>query len=96
LLSSPGQKFFEPCRSLFAKNLVSSIYLVGALILVITSIPQCLAAGVGLPGFVIAIIVIGVGLGGVKACMSPFLGRSRFEIGVVTKNAADLQIDLFS
>lgn len=71
-----------------------SIYLVGASVLLITSIPACLAAGAGLPGFLVGTIIIGIGLGGVKACMSPFMGESRLircwrSVWLTTKPLAD-------
>nr|POF05424.1 putative peptide transporter ptr2 [Quercus suber] len=55
---------------------LGSIYLVGALVLLLTSLPVSLAAGAGLPGYVTAVIIIGIGLGGVKTSISPFMDLS--------------------
>lgn len=51
-----------------------SLYILGVLILTITSIPKLLEKGAGLPGLVVALIVISVGTSGVKASLPPFLG----------------------
>ena len=57
------------------KTLVGStaIYLTGCVILVATSVPSALRAHAGLSGLIISMIVIGIGLGGIKACVSPFM-----------------------
>ena len=57
------------------KTLVGSttIYLSGCIILVATSIPSALRAHAGLPGLIFSMVIIGIGLGGVKACISPFM-----------------------
>jgi len=49
------------------------IYLIGLLVLVLTSIPQSINAGVALPGLIIAMIIIGLATGGVKSNVSPFM-----------------------
>ena len=49
------------------------IYLLGCIILVATSFPSAIKANAGLPGLIVAMIIIGSGLGGVKACVSPFM-----------------------
>ncbi|KAJ5681381.1 uncharacterized protein N7477_001321 [Penicillium maclennaniae] len=49
------------------------IYLVGLLILVCTSIPTALEHGAGLGGFVVAILVIGLGTGGIKSNVAPLI-----------------------
>ena len=51
------------------------VYLVGLLILVCTSIPTALAHGAGLGGFVVSIIVIGIGTGGIKSNVAPLVSR---------------------
>ncbi|UJR26326.1 hypothetical protein I4U23_007664 [Adineta vaga] len=49
------------------------IYIMGLLILVLTSIPNSIKTGFALPGLVIAMIVIGIGTGGVKSNVSPLM-----------------------
>lgn len=46
--------------------LFSSIYMMGWLILTCTATPSALAAGAGFPGYVVSLIVIGFGTGGIK------------------------------
>ncbi|KAI5301955.1 hypothetical protein KEM56_001189 [Ascosphaera pollenicola] len=61
------------------------IYMVGLLVLVCTSIPKSLEHGAGLGGFIVAIIIIGIGTGGIKSNVSPLIadqyGRRRMAIG---------------
>ena len=49
------------------------VYMVGLLILVCTSIPTALAHGAGLGGFIVAILVIGLGTGGIKSNVAPLV-----------------------
>lgn len=51
----------------------SLIYIVGLFILFITSLPICLQHGAGLGGFVAAIIIIGLGTGGIKSNVAPLI-----------------------
>lgn len=53
---------------------ICRVYVVGCLVLVITSLPVALRHGSGLIGFVWAIILIGLGAGCVKATFFPLLG----------------------
>ena len=53
----------------------SGIYMIGLLILVCTAIPHSLAAGAGLGGFAAAIILIGIGTGGIKANVAPLIAQ---------------------
>ena len=57
------------------KTLIGStaIYLAGCMILVITSVPSALRSHAGLPGLIVSMVIIGIGLGGIKACVSPFM-----------------------
>lgn len=48
-------------------------YAVGLIILVCTSIPAALENGAGLGGFIAAVIVIGLGTGGIKSNVSPLI-----------------------
>ncbi|KAI9150233.1 putative peptide transporter ptr2 [Paramyrothecium foliicola] len=50
-----------------------SIYQIGSIILFVTSLPVALDHGAGLPGLIVALFFIGVGVAGVKATLPPFL-----------------------
>jgi POT family proton-dependent oligopeptide transporter len=49
------------------------VYLVGLLILTCTSIPAALEHGSGVGGFIVAILVIGLGTGGIKSNVAPLI-----------------------
>ncbi|PYI27369.1 PTR2-domain-containing protein [Aspergillus indologenus CBS 114.80] len=49
------------------------IYLVGLLILVCTSIPTALSHGAGVGGFIVSILIIGLGTGGIKSNVAPLI-----------------------
>ncbi|KAJ2903881.1 peptide transporter ptr2, partial [Coemansia aciculifera] len=51
------------------------IYLVGNLILTLTSIPASIRAGGALPGLVVSMIIIGLGTGGIKPNVSPMVAE---------------------
>lgn len=51
------------------------IYVLGNLILFVTSLPTSLDAGAGLGGLVTAMIVIGLGTGGIKSNVSPLISE---------------------
>ncbi|KAL4974139.1 POT family-domain-containing protein [Aspergillus desertorum] len=53
--------------------LFCGVYLVGLLILVCTSIPTALEHGAGLGGFIVAILIIGLGTGGIKSNVAPLV-----------------------
>ncbi|KAI8584772.1 hypothetical protein K450DRAFT_217964 [Umbelopsis ramanniana AG] len=53
----------------------SMIYLVGLIILTTTSIPSAIDSGASFPGFVVSLIVIGFGTGGIKANVSPLVAE---------------------
>lgn len=53
--------------------LFCAVYLVGLLILVCTSIPTALEHGAGLGGFIVAILIIGLGTGGIKSNVAPLI-----------------------
>ncbi|KAJ7118013.1 putative MFS peptide transporter [Mycena crocata] len=54
-------------------TLFAGIYVAGVLILFVTSLPVSLNHGAGLGGLIAAIIVIGVGAGGMKSNLAPFM-----------------------
>lgn len=55
--------------------LFGCLYLCGLLILTLTAIPSAIASGAAFPGFIVAIIVIGLGTGGIKSNVSPLVAE---------------------
>ncbi|KAK6357661.1 hypothetical protein TWF718_001969 [Orbilia javanica] len=51
------------------------VYIVGLIVLFVTSLPFSLQGGGGLGGFICAIILIGLGTGGIKANVSPLIAE---------------------
>ncbi|KAI8139324.1 POT family-domain-containing protein [Fennellomyces sp. T-0311] len=67
----------------------SIIYFVGLLILTCTAIPSAIAHGSAFPGYIVSIIIIGLGTGGIKANVSPLVAeqyRSRSPYVKTLKN----------
>ncbi|CAO2657034.1 Nn.00g058370.m01.CDS01 [Neocucurbitaria sp. VM-36] len=73
------------------------VYMVGLLILTCTSIPSALDHGAGIGGFVVAIIVIGLGTGGIKSNVAPLIAdqykRRQMVIGHDDKTGERVIID---
>jgi POT family proton-dependent oligopeptide transporter len=71
--------------------------MVGLLILTCTSIPAALDHGAGLGGFIVAIIVIGLGTGGIKSNVAPLIAdqykRRQMVIGHDDKTGERVIID---
>jgi len=65
-----ADQFLGKYKAIF---LACIIYLVGLIVLVLTSIPPSINAGIALPGLIIAIIILGLGTGGVKSNVSPLM-----------------------
>lgn len=53
--------------------LFAGVYIVGLLVLLFTSLPVALEHGAGLGGFIVAIVVIGLGTGGIKSNVAPLI-----------------------
>ncbi|MCJ1265026.1 peptide transporter ptr2 [Lobaria immixta] len=51
-----------------------ALYLIGCLLLLLTSLPVALDHGAGLPGLILAMIFIGFGAGCIRATYFPFIG----------------------
>lgn len=51
------------------------IYIVGCLILFLTSLPVAIENGASLGGLIAAMIVIGIGTGGIKSNVSPLIAE---------------------
>jgi POT family proton-dependent oligopeptide transporter len=77
--------------------LFSFVYIAGLLILVTTSIPSALEHGAGLGGFIVAIIVIGIGTGGIKSNVAPLIAdqyrRRQMVVGNDPKTGEKVIID---
>ena len=73
------------------------VYIVGLLILTLTSLPVALDHGAGLGGFIAAIIVIGLGTGGIKSNVAPLIAdqykRRQMVIGHDDKTGERVIID---
>lgn len=73
------------------------VYIAGLLILVCTSIPGALAHGSGLGGFIAAIIIIGLGTGGIKSNVAPLIAdqykRRRMVVRTEEKTGERIIID---
>jgi len=57
----------------------SFIYLIGSVVLFLTSLPRSIEAGAAFPGLVVALICIGLGTGGIKANVSPLIAEQYQE-----------------
>lgn len=51
------------------------IYVIGVIILVFTSLPTSLEHGAGTGGLIVAMIIIGIGTGGIKSNVSPLIAE---------------------
>ncbi|CAF3160189.1 unnamed protein product [Rotaria sp. Silwood2] len=51
------------------------IYMIGLIVLLLTSIPPSIDKGVAFPGLIVAMIIIGFGTGGVKSNVSPLMAE---------------------
>ncbi|CAM0142265.1 peptide transporter ptr2 [Umbelopsis sp. WA50703] len=55
--------------------LFGTIYIVGLLIMTLTSIPSAIDSGASFPGFVVGLVIIGFGMGGIKSNVSPLVAE---------------------
>lgn len=53
----------------------SIVYVVGVAVLFLTSLPSSIEAGTALPGLIVAMVVVGLGTGGIKANVSPLIAE---------------------
>ncbi|KAI8085799.1 POT family-domain-containing protein [Gilbertella persicaria] len=53
----------------------SFVYIIGLIILTLTSIPPAIASGAAFPGFIVSLIIIGLGTGGIKSNVSPLVAE---------------------
>lgn len=59
----------------------SPIYIGGLVLLVATATPAAIRAGASMGGLVSSMILIGIGTGGLKACIAPMCGEQNTEKG---------------
>ncbi|CAF3935110.1 unnamed protein product, partial [Rotaria sordida] len=52
-----------------------AIYMIGLVVLLLTSIPPAIDKGIAFPGLIVAMIIIGTGTGGVKSNVSPLMAE---------------------
>jgi len=73
------------------------VYIVGLLVLTLTSLPVALDHGAGLGGFIVAVIIIGLGTGGIKSNVAPLIAdqykRRQMVIGKDDKTGERVIID---
>lgn len=65
--------------------LFSIVYVVGLLILFVTSLPGPLENGAGLGGLITTMIILGIGTGGIKSNVSPLIAEQYTETRPRTK-----------
>ena len=53
--------------------LFCGVYMIGLFVLFVTSLPMFLDRGAGIGGFIIAIVIIGIGTGGIKSNVAPLI-----------------------
>jgi len=59
----------------------SPIYIAGMVLLVATATPVAINSGASFGGLIASIILIGLGTGGLKACIAPLCGEQNTETG---------------
>jgi proton-dependent oligopeptide transporter, POT family len=55
--------------------LFANCYLIGLIVLVVTSFPASISAGFALPGLIVAMFIIGIGTGGIKSNVAPLIAE---------------------
>lgn len=75
--------------------LFCGVYMVGLLLLVCTSIPTALENGAGLGGFIVSILITGLGTGGIKSNVAPLIADQykRKTMAVATKKGQRVIVD---
>ena len=59
------------------------IYLTGVAILFLTSLPTSIEHGAGTGGLIVAMIVIGIGTGGIKSNVSPLIAEQNVPLFLI-------------
>jgi POT family proton-dependent oligopeptide transporter len=68
--------------------LFAGFYLVGLIVLFVTSLPVAIEGGAAFPGLIVAMIIIGLGTGGIKSNVSPLIAEQVQETRTRTKYLA--------
>lgn len=55
--------------------LFGTIYFIGLIIITATSAPSAIESGAAFPGFVVGIVIVGLGTGGIKSNVSPLVAE---------------------
>lgn len=71
-----------------------SIYLLGLIVLVLTSIPLSIETGVALPGLINALIILGVATGGFNSAVGPFMAEQYMRITPVLKRLESILVPI--
>lgn len=79
-----ADQFWGKYKTIFLACLV---YMTGLFVLVLTSTPAAIHAGVAFPGLIIAIIILGFGTGGVKSNVSPLMAEQYTRTKPMTKGS---------
>jgi POT family proton-dependent oligopeptide transporter len=71
-----------------------AFYWVGLMLLWTTSLPEAIAAGAGKPGYIISIIIIGLGTGGIKSNIAPLIADQyqRHRMAIKTEKSGERTI----
>ncbi len=69
----------------------SFIYLIGVLILFLTSLPVAIEHGVALGGLIVAMIVIGLGTGGIKSNVGPLIAEQEVSSSLITFSSSNFR-----
>jgi proton-dependent oligopeptide transporter, POT family len=73
------------------------VYIIGLLILFLTSLPVALRNGAGLGGFATAVVVIGIGTGGIKSNVAPLIAdqykRRQMAVHTIPKTGERVILD---
>jgi dipeptide/tripeptide permease len=65
--------------------LFSIFYLIGLILLVLTSFPASIQSGLALPGLMASMFIIGLGTGGIKSNVAPLIAEQVTDDGLYTK-----------
>ena len=68
--------------------LFAGFYMIGLVVLFVTSLPVSIEGGVAFPGLIVAMIIIGLGTGGIKSNVSPLIAEQVQETRTRTKYLA--------
>ncbi|KAJ4375398.1 ATP-dependent DNA helicase chl1 [Neocucurbitaria cava] len=74
----------------------SVVYMVGIAILFVTSLPASIERGIAFPGLIVAMVIIGLGTGGIKSNVSPMIAeqvRSTKPFVKTLKNGKQVFVD---